>query len=148
MKVGSAIVHYANEKSMEEARDKFNLKLFGEEQPMELDVFLTKKDREQKGMLFITNIKPDVDVQTLVKLFAEFGKIEGQSFNKTVTRAEEGAIQKGTITYETKYLIYDADKRCAKRWQIGARSLAYTTTSSEASRRSTSTRTRMSVLNS
>ena len=75
MKVGSAVVHYANEKSMEEAREKFNLKLFGEEHPMELDVFLTKKDREQKGIIFITNIKPDADIQALVKIFAEFGKI-------------------------------------------------------------------------
>lgn len=44
IKVGSAIICYSNPKSLEEAREKFNTRLFGNE-PMELDYYLTKKDR-------------------------------------------------------------------------------------------------------
>lgn len=68
---------------------------------MELGLYISKKDREQKGMIFLSNIKPDVDIPTLVKLFGEFGKIEGQSFDKTISRTE-GPIQKGNITFESK----------------------------------------------
>lgn len=69
---------------------------------MELDFYLTKRDREQMGTIYIKNLKSDVDIPTLLKLFSTFGKIEAHSFNKIPSRSEDVFIQKGTITFETK----------------------------------------------
>lgn len=58
------------------------------------------------GTLFIGNIKGDVDISEFVKLFSKFGKVEAHSFNKTPSRNDNGLIQKGTLTYDTKYYSY------------------------------------------
>lgn len=69
---------------------------------MELDFYLTKRDRELMGTIFVGNLKGDVDISTLVKLFSQFGKIDAHSFNKSPSRNDNGLIQKGTLTFETK----------------------------------------------
>lgn len=105
-KLGHAIVYFQTQNSAEEARLKFNRNLLGGE-PLELDNFISRKDRDQKGQLYVSDIKAGVDQSIVRELFNKYGKVEAVNINK-FTNANKGNIplQRGTITFEDKYTKY------------------------------------------
>lgn len=102
-KYGHAVVYFSTPAQAEEARLKFNRNLLQaySSEPLELDNFISKKDRDNKGQLYVRDILPNTELPYIRQLFEKYGKIEAMAINKFNTQ-KGGSTLSGTITFEDK----------------------------------------------
>jgi hypothetical protein len=48
-------------------------------EPLELDNFISKKDRDNKGQLYVWDVLPTIDHNHIRELFDKYGKVEGNA---------------------------------------------------------------------
>lgn len=103
-KFGHCIVYFATQAQAEEARQKFNRNLlssYGSE-PLELDNFISKKDRDNKGQLYVSDLLPNTDQNYIRELFEKYGKVDAVALSKYSHPQKGVSCLRGTITFEDK----------------------------------------------
>jgi len=106
-KFGHSIVYFSTPAQAEEARLKFNrnlLSAYGSE-PLELDNFISRKDRDNKGQLYASDILASTDQSTIRELFEKYGKVDAVNLNKYSHQQKGVACLRGTITFEDRNSI-------------------------------------------
>lgn len=65
IKEGHAIIYYSTQEEAEAARLGFNMKLLEKygNNTLKLDNFISKRDRDHKGQLYVAGIRPDATEQ-------------------------------------------------------------------------------------
>ena len=69
---------------------------------MELDNFISKRDRDHKGQLYVQDILVNTDSDHMRNLFSKYGKVEAITVSKYSNPRGGMVTLRGTVTFEDK----------------------------------------------